>query len=152
MISIKIDGHPIPWKRPAHKKIREEVIVFDKQKKEKEHVRWQLKDQYKGELITVAMFMDFTFYMPVPKAASGKLRTQMLTDFCKPIKRPDLDNLAKFYLDAMTGYIFTDDSQITELNLRKVYGVFPQVLIRIKPYSLNEAPVPSEDDFYDDYM
>ena len=38
-----------------------------------------------------------------------------------PILRPDLDNLAKSVLDGMSGIVFTDDSQITDLEINKRY-------------------------------
>lgn len=152
MITIKIDGKPIPWMRPGRKLINSNIIVYDKQAREKEKVKWQIKPQYCDPLISCPIFMDITFYMPIPKAASQKMRTQMVIDHCKPMKRPDVDNMAKFYLDCMTGMVFNDDAQITELNLRKVYGINPSVLIRIKPYSLNELPEPIQDDDDDDYL
>ena len=92
--------------------------------------------------------MDITFYMPVPKAATKKVRQQMIVDEYKHMRRPDLDNLAKFYLDALNGLVFSDDAQICELNLRKVYGMSPSVLIRIKPHYMNVPQEPIEDDDY----
>ena len=38
------------------------------------------------------------------------------------IGKPDLDNLCKFYMDAMNGLFYVDDSQVTSLNAVKVYG------------------------------
>lgn len=39
-----------------------------------------------------------------------------------PATRPDLDKLARAALDAMTGLVFVDDSQVVYLNARKSYG------------------------------
>ena len=40
MIDIQIDGPPIAWKRPGHRSFKRqdknEVIIYDRQKKEKE--------------------------------------------------------------------------------------------------------------------
>ena len=36
--------------------------------------------------------------------------------------KPDIDNLCKFYMDAMNGIFYTDDSQVTSINAVKVYG------------------------------
>ena len=33
---------------------------------------------------------------------------------------PDVDNLAKFYLDGMTGIVFDDDAQVVELTVVKL--------------------------------
>jgi len=42
-------------------------------------------------------------------------------------KRPDIDKLARAALDALTGVFFKDDSQVTNLNVGKMYagGLFP---------------------------
>lgn len=39
-----------------------------------------------------------------------------------PTKKPDIDNLAKFYLDVMNGIMYDDDKQIVSLEIRKFYG------------------------------
>ena len=39
-----------------------------------------------------------------------------------PRSAGDVDNLTKFFLDAMNGVFYVDDSQITELRCRKLYG------------------------------
>lgn len=148
MISINIDGKPIPWKRPGRKNICNKIIVYDKQAKEKEQVRWQVKPQYSGEVLTCPMLVDVTFFMPIPKSASKKLRLQMLSDDYKHISRPDVDNMVKFYFDALTGVVFGDDAQICELNGRKKYGLIPSVLIKIHPYYQNVTREPIEDTDY----
>lgn len=38
------------------------------------------------------------------------------------IKKPDIDNLIKFILDAGNGFLFYDDSQIYEISAKKIYG------------------------------
>lgn len=39
-----------------------------------------------------------------------------------PTTRPDLDNFLKLIWDALTGFVFEDDSSIVEINAQKVYG------------------------------
>lgn len=36
--------------------------------------------------------------------------------------RPDVDNIAKFYLDALNGVLFVDDAQVVKLVASKRYG------------------------------
>lgn len=152
MITLQIDGKPIPWKRVGNRVVQGQVYSYDKQKQEKQKVLWQLRPQYSDEPFLVPLKLDITFYMPIPKATSSKKRQQMLTDFIKPMKRPDLDNLEKFYLDCLTGFLFHDDAQITDLHASKVYSLTPSVLIRVTPFINNTAPVTDhegiEDEFY----
>lgn len=39
-----------------------------------------------------------------------------------PITKPDIDKLARSVLDALTGAVFHDDSQVVSLTLVKLYG------------------------------
>ena len=50
----------------------------------------------------------------------------------KPIKKTDIDNLAKSLLDGMNGVVFKDDSQIVSLHCTKVYASEPGVDIMVK--------------------
>lgn len=51
----------------------------------------------------------------------GKLKSSSLEARRTTVAiKPDVDNLAKFLLDAMTGVLFEDDSQIVELNVHKL--------------------------------
>ena len=47
---------------------------------------------------------------------------------------PDLDKLGRFLLDALTdaGNVFEDDSQVTELNLAKLYSDAPGIYLSVR--------------------
>ena len=45
----------------------------------------------------------------------------------------DVDNVAKAILDALTGVIFHDDSQVERLHVEKVLGERPRVKVRVRP-------------------
>ena len=141
MINLKIDGVPIPWQRPGHKMLRDGdrnvSIVYDKQKKEKQMIHWQLMDQFCEEKITSPIAMDITFGMPIPPSTSRPLREQMSAGEIHHMKKPDIDNLTKFILDCMNDFIFVDDSQICSLNLKKVFSSQPSTLIVITPLIKN---------------
>jgi Holliday junction resolvase RusA-like endonuclease len=153
MISITIDGNPIPWKRAGDKVIGGRVIHYDRQKKEKEQIRWQLRDVYRSEMLTIPCMIDLTFYKQIPKSASKKMREQMLCDFVKCSGRPDLDNYEKFIFDAMTGVVIKDDCLFVEKHSRKVWSLRPATLIRIAPFIENKIEPPKEDDLpLEDYL
>jgi Holliday junction resolvase RusA-like endonuclease len=48
-----------------------------------------------------------------------------------PVKKPDSDKLARGVLDALTGAVFADDSQVVQLVVAKQYGGPERVEIRI---------------------
>jgi len=64
---------------------------------------------------------------PVPASWSSKKRERALTGEIKPGKKPDLDNIAKAWNDALNGVVYRDDSLICRMTLDKRYG--PQALV-----------------------
>jgi len=141
MIYIEVDGPPIAWKRAGHRSVRSGdknlAIIYDRQKREKEMVKWQMKSQFKDPILTTPLLVDMVFRMAIPKSTSAKLRTQMLNGMVYHFKKPDCDNMAKFYLDCMNELIYKDDAQICDLHVKKIYSMAPSVLIRIRPYTMN---------------
>ncbi len=55
-----------------------------------------------------------------PKSSSVKRQNEMIGTHCP--KKPDIDNIAKLFLDAMNKIIYHDDNQVTELYVNKKYG------------------------------
>jgi Holliday junction resolvase RusA-like endonuclease len=49
----------------------------------------------------------------------------------RPAKKPDIDNVAKAFLDAMNGTVYLDDTQVVELNIKKVYSAVAGVDVAI---------------------
>jgi Holliday junction resolvase RusA-like endonuclease len=50
-----------------------------------------------------------------------------------PVVRPDVDNYAKLVMDALNGYAWADDSQVTTLICRKVYALAePHIKVSIE--------------------
>lgn len=140
VISLQIDGEPISWKRPAHKIVCGKVIVFDVQKKEKNAIKWQFYDQYRGLPIHGPILVDITFKMPIPDYVKPEDRQKMLNGQIFHDTKPDIDNLVKFILDCMSKQIFDDDCQIPFLYTRKEYSLMPATIIRVKSLSVNEKP------------
>lgn len=70
-----------------------------------------------------AVRLFFNAVLPIPQSVSKKKKKAMLEGFIYPTKKPDIDNLAKQILDAMTRLQFwEDDKQVVELYCKKSYG------------------------------
>ena len=144
MFIMHILGKPIPWKRPAHKVLNGKVWVFDSQKKEKEQTRWQMRSYVpSGDLLTCPCEIEFIFSFLVPDNVSRATRRQMLAGEIKHAKKPDIDNCEKFYLDAMNGFIFVDDSQVFKVTKEKIWSESEGTKIIIKPRHLHKDLGPS---------
>lgn len=69
--------------------------------------------------------IDIKFYRRVPDCAfhgSDRNRPRQPLELTCPYdaKRPDIDNLCKFVLDALTGVVYSDDAQIVKLTTTKL--------------------------------
>jgi Holliday junction resolvase RusA-like endonuclease len=70
---------------------------------------------------------------PVPSSWSLRKQQHALTGEIKPAKKPDLDNIAKAWNDALNGVAYADDSQIVRMTLEKRYGQAPLVVCTVRP-------------------
>jgi Holliday junction resolvase RusA-like endonuclease len=70
--------------------------------------------------------------LPVPKSYSKKRLEACLSGLEHPTKKPDIDNVAKAFLDAMNGIIYKDDNQVIQLHVNKVYAKEAGVDVMVK--------------------
>lgn len=68
--------------------------------------------------LIVAIFV----YIEPPQSASNIKKTRMLNHAEYPLKKPDVDNVAKIILDALNGIAYRDDKQVVTLIVKKSYA------------------------------
>ena len=78
-----------------------------------------------------ALEVSIVFYMSIPKSKPKKWRERAARNEEKCTVHKDLDNLAKSVLDALTGILWKDDSQIVKLVIEKVYGEIPRIEMEV---------------------
>lgn len=78
--------------------------------------------------LTVCVYATF----PIPQSYSKKRSEACLNGLERHIKRPDLDNVVKAITDAMNGIVYKDDSQITTIHAKKVYGTVGMVEVYVQ--------------------
>lgn len=78
--------------------------------------------------VTVAIYIR----VEIPKSFSKQKRKDALANIIKPTKKPDLDNIAKCFLDAMNGHVYLDDKQVVNLHVTKVYSEIGAVEVMVK--------------------
>lgn len=70
--------------------------------------------------------------LPIPASTPKKRLKAFLDGSERPLKKPDLDNVAKAFLDGMNGIVYKDDKQVIVLQCKKVYGTIPSVHILVQ--------------------
>lgn len=139
MITLVVDGVPIPWKAPHVG----EHHTFSPRYREKQQIQWQIRAQFNQAPIAGPVWCEFTFHMPIPKGTSKVRRIQMLNGIIHPSKRPDRTNILKLYEDCLNGIVIEDDGQIVDGPVRKIYGEMPKTVIKIiemSNYTLGHRP------------
>jgi Holliday junction resolvase RusA-like endonuclease len=131
IMKLTIHGNPIPKKRPRFARMGKFVKTYNPQKKEVDAVRLAMKAQWKGKPLTEAVSVRLVFIMPIPKSTTKKKLREILAGEVTHIKKPDLDNLVKFYFDCLNKIVWVDDSQVTEIQACKFYGETPLTMISV---------------------
>lgn len=87
-------------------------------------------EKYAGEpMATGCIHIEICVTMTIPKSATKKHREELLK--APPLKKPDLDNVAKIIMDGLNRVAYEDDVQITALTVYRTWGDEPQVEVWI---------------------
>ena len=118
---ITIPGKPVGKARPKFRRAGFKVITYTPpatKKYEKEVAR--IYKQSAGVLYTeIPLRVCILAKFPIPESWSKKNKEKALKGEIKPNKKPDLDNIAKIILDGLNGVAYTDDKQVTSLEIEK---------------------------------
>jgi len=156
---LVIIGDPIPKLRARHKILKTKKFVsknmpklmsYDPQNDEKKRVtelmvrarsEYALSDKAEMQEIldAPALIVFMTFYFR-PAYTSQADYNRKLWNLESHNKKPDIDNLAKFYLDCGKGVIWQDDNMVSSLYARKTYNDIPQTEIFITPKDPLQLP------------
>lgn len=82
-------------------------------------------EAFEGEptLEAVRATLDFTFPRPSSHYGTGRNAGSLKASApAYKTTKPDLDKLIRAVLDSLTGVVFVDDSQVSELAARKSFG------------------------------
>lgn len=77
--------------------------------------------------------MTVTACWPWPKSMSQRKRSAVGANY--RTARPDADNVAKLIADALNGIVFTDDAQVVDLRVKKLFGLSAFTRVLIEPLS-----------------
>ena len=120
---------PVPQGRPRFVKRGNFVQTYDP--KTSKEFKCKLKELAKEFHMTPsesALDVSVIFYMSIPKSKSKKWRENPPNHIVKG----DIDNIIKGTLDALTGIIWKDDSQICMISAHKMYSDTPRIEMIVK--------------------
>ena len=140
MIRFVVDGPAVPKQRP---RIHGRMAYTPKKTRDyEERVRKSFCFSYYGLGIEYARCLGAVYSEGVPVRVQVEITQQIPKSWSnsKTIKAErgeivpttrngDLDNICKSILDALNGYAYADDAQVTTLIASKKYGVCPFVTV-----------------------
>ena len=135
MVTYLVEGNPVGKGRPRFAKRGKFVSTYTPTKtRDYESVIKEAAKQAMGSNAVLETPVTVAIYITVPIPASySKKRTEAcLSGSERPIKKPDIDNIAKCFLDAMQDVIYFNDTQVLTLHITKVYGTVGMVEVMVK--------------------
>jgi Holliday junction resolvase RusA-like endonuclease len=85
-------------------------------------VAWREMQALRLKPIAGAVAVDLKFTFVPPASWSEKKKLAAIAGDVPHVSKPDCDNLAKTWLDAMNRIVFTDDAKVVQITARKCYG------------------------------
>ena len=135
---IVISGDPVQQKR-ARACIRgKHAGVYSTQQNEAAVFKVKALEQFSRKPLEGALEVMMFFYMRRPKSHLGTGKNAGMLKRSAPkfhTSKPDVDNLAKFCLDACNGIIWRDDALVVALMAFKRYvdpGETPETIIDVR--------------------
>jgi Holliday junction resolvase RusA-like endonuclease len=134
MIMFIVYGEPVGKGRPRFAKRGNFVSTYTPQKTKtyEDEIRMMASaamgsSEPLDTPVTVAIYIR----VGIPASYSKQKRKDALAGTIKPTKKPDLDNIAKAFLDAMNEIVYLDDKQVVGLHVTKVYAETPAVEVMV---------------------
>jgi Holliday junction resolvase RusA-like endonuclease len=135
MLTYLVEGNPIGKGRPKFARRGNFVSAYTPTKtRDYESVIKDAAQKAMGsnELLETPVTVAIYITVPIPQSYSKKRSEACLNGSEKPIKKPDIDNIAKCFLDAMNEIVYKDDTQVLTLHITKVYGTVGMVEVMVK--------------------
>lgn len=133
-IHFQVEGDPKGKGRPRFTRAGKFTRVYtDKQTLDYESLIKSFAMEAMGSTDPLETAVSVFLYvrLAVPQSYSKKRTEACLSGLEQPCKKPDIDNIAKTYLDAMNGVIFKDDTQVIDLHVKKVYSAVTGVNVMV---------------------
>ena len=124
VVTFTVDGDPVPKGRPRFARRGQFVQTYTDAKTIDYETQVAMRARHAiGSTKPLEGALSVFLYLryAVPASYSKKRKEACLNGVEYP-KKIDIDNVYKSITDAMNGIVYTDDSQIVEAHIKKVYA------------------------------
>jgi len=133
-VTFVVDGKPVPKGRPRFNKMTGKIYTPAATVRAEKNIRWNIFQQcasqqnhykdYTGMVnVTIMFWMPFPSHLRKKEKIEGEGRPIII--------RPDLDNLIKLVLDAMNGFMYKDDNQVSGIEAVKLQSANPRTFVEV---------------------
>jgi Holliday junction resolvase RusA-like endonuclease len=134
IVTFQVDGTPVGKGRPKFARRGNFVSTYTPTKtRDYEDLIKDAAQKAMGsnEVLETPVTVAIYITVPIPQSYSKKRTEACLSGSERPIKKPDIDNVAKCFLDAMNEVVYKDDTQVLNLHIKKVYGTAGMVEVMV---------------------
>jgi Holliday junction resolvase RusA-like endonuclease len=135
MLTYIVYGEPVGKGRPRFARRGKFTSTYTPQKTKtyEDEIRMMAKAAMgSSEPLDTPMTVAIYIRVGIPASYSKQKHKDALAGVIKPMKKPDLDNVAKCFLDSMSEIVYLDDKQVVNLHVTKVYAETPAVEVMVK--------------------
>ena len=135
IVMYTVYGEPVGKGRPRFAKRGAFVSTYTPQKTKtyEDEIRMMAKAAMgSSEPLETPVTVAIYIRVGLPASYSKQKRKDSMEGILKPTKKPDIDNIAKCFLDAMNDIVYFDDKQVVNLHITKVYAETPAVEVMVK--------------------
>ncbi|WP_048647538.1 RusA family crossover junction endodeoxyribonuclease [Nitratireductor soli] len=131
MIEIVLAGAPVGKGRPRFVKETGRAYTPERTVRFEDRLSLAAQTAMAGRpLLEGPLAVYIEIRMPIPVSKPKKWQAAARAGRERPTKKPDWDNFAKM-LDALNLIVWTDDSQIVDGHVRKIYHDAPAFIARV---------------------
>ena len=132
---FEVPGEIVGKERPRVNMYTGRVYTPNKTKDYEFLVQQYFKIKYPNyKMLEGRRSINIIAYLKIPKSTSKTKTQEMLENKLSPTKKPDVDNIAKSILDAMNGFVFKDDNQVSKISVEKRFALEEKAVITVEEY------------------